>query len=63
MKKDIHPAYVDTEVTCTCGNTFTTRSTSRSGSLHADVHRQDAGPPHWWDRRPGGGYLPPLALA
>ena len=20
MKKDIHPAYVDTEVTCTCGN-------------------------------------------
>lgn len=27
MKKDIHPAYVETQVTCTCGNTFTTRST------------------------------------
>src|SRR3954449_10830798 len=37
MKKDIHPAYVDTQVTCTCGNTFTTRSTSTSGSIHADV--------------------------
>ena len=37
MKKDIHPAYVVTEVTCTCGNKFTTRSTSQSGSLHADV--------------------------
>lgn len=37
MKKDIHPAYVVTEVTCTCGNTFTTRSTSTSGKLHADV--------------------------
>jgi len=37
MKKDIHPAYVETQVTCTCGNTFTTRSTATSGSLHADV--------------------------
>jgi len=37
MKKDIHPTYVDTEVTCTCGNTFTTRSTARGGSIHADV--------------------------
>jgi large subunit ribosomal protein L31 len=37
MKKDIHPDYVVTEVTCTCGNTFTTRSTSASGTLHADV--------------------------
>jgi large subunit ribosomal protein L31 len=37
MKNDIHPDYVVTEVTCTCGNTFTTRSTSASGSLHADV--------------------------
>ena len=31
MKKDIHPAYVETQVTCTCGNTFTTRSTATSG--------------------------------
>jgi len=36
MKKDIHPAYADTQVTCTCGNTFTTRSTAK-GSIHADV--------------------------
>lgn len=26
MKKDIHPNYVDTKVTCACGNTFTVRS-------------------------------------
>ena len=37
MKNDIHPGYVVTQVTCTCGNTFTTRSTSASGTLHADV--------------------------
>ncbi len=37
MKKDIHPAYVDTDVTCTCGNTFTTRSTATEGRLRADV--------------------------
>jgi large subunit ribosomal protein L31 len=27
MKKDIHPAYYETEVTCSCGNRFKTRST------------------------------------
>jgi len=27
MKDGIHPNYVDTQVTCGCGNTFTTRST------------------------------------
>jgi len=37
MKKDIHPDYRVTEVTCTCGNTFTTRSTASSGTIHADV--------------------------
>lgn len=26
MKKDIHPAYGTTKVTCACGNTFETRS-------------------------------------
>jgi len=26
MKKDIHPKYVETSVTCACGNSFTTRS-------------------------------------
>jgi len=37
MKPDIHPNYVETQVTCTCGNTFTTRSTAPNGVLHADV--------------------------
>ena len=27
MKKEIHPKYVESTVTCGCGNTFTTRST------------------------------------
>ena len=26
MKKDIHPEYVECNVTCACGNTFKTRS-------------------------------------
>ena len=37
MKPEIHPDYVETTVTCTCGNTFTTRSTSKNGVIHADV--------------------------
>ena len=37
MKPDIHPAYVETQVSCTCGNTFTTRSTAPSGTMRADV--------------------------
>jgi len=27
MKADIHPNYVECQVTCGCGNSFTTRST------------------------------------
>lgn len=27
MKKDIHPNYVESKVTCSCGEVFTTRST------------------------------------
>ncbi len=27
MKKDIHPKYVEAQVVCSCGNTFTTGST------------------------------------
>ena len=27
MKTDIHPSYTDAKVSCSCGNTFTTRST------------------------------------
>ena len=37
MKKDIHPEYVVTRVTCSCGNTFETRSTAKSGEIRADV--------------------------
>ena len=37
MKADIHPAYGETQVTCTCGNTFTTRSTAKDGVIRADV--------------------------
>jgi large subunit ribosomal protein L31 len=40
VKPDIHPAYVDTTVTCTCGATFTTRSTAKNGVIHADVCSQ-----------------------
>src|SRR5690606_31445069 len=29
--------YVVTTVTCTCGNTFETRSTAENGVIHADV--------------------------
>lgn len=37
MKQGIHPEYVTTTVTCTCGNTFETRSTVTSGEIRADV--------------------------
>jgi large subunit ribosomal protein L31 len=30
MKPDIHPNYVESTVTCSCGNTFTTMSTKAS---------------------------------
>ena len=40
MKPDIHPDYVETTVTCSCGNTFTTRSTAKNGVIHADVCSQ-----------------------
>jgi large subunit ribosomal protein L31 len=40
MKKNTHPEYTDTQVTCTCGNTFTTRSTVSSGSIRSDVCSQ-----------------------
>jgi large subunit ribosomal protein L31 len=35
MKQGIHPEYVESTVTCSCGNTFTTRSTSPT--LKVDV--------------------------
>jgi large subunit ribosomal protein L31 len=36
MRAEIHPEYGPVKVTCTCGNTFETRST-REGELHVDV--------------------------
>ena len=36
MKPDIHPTYSEIKVTCSCGNTFTTRSTV-GRDLHLDV--------------------------
>ena len=30
MRADIHPEYVEATVKCSCGNTFTTRSTKAS---------------------------------
>lgn len=37
MKPDIHPEYIETTVTCSCGNSFTTRSTAKNGVIHAEV--------------------------
>ena len=37
MKKEIHPQYGETKVTCGCGETFTTRSTVSSGSIYVEV--------------------------
>ena len=36
MKTDIHPKYAEIQVTCSCGNTFTTRSTVVK-PLHVEV--------------------------
>ena len=35
MKTDIHPAYETASVRCSCGNTFTTRSTK--SDLHVEL--------------------------
>ena len=35
MKADIHPTYEDASVRCSCGNTFTTRSTKTD--LHVEL--------------------------
>jgi large subunit ribosomal protein L31 len=40
VKADIHPNYVETTVTCNCGNSFTTHSTRPSGQIHAEVCNQ-----------------------
>jgi large subunit ribosomal protein L31 len=38
MKKDIHPKYEESTVHCSCGNTFTTRSTKPE--LHVELCSQ-----------------------
>jgi large subunit ribosomal protein L31 len=38
MKQDIHPEYLETRVTCSCGNTFTTRSVK--SELHVELCNQ-----------------------
>ncbi len=38
MKQGIHPDYVETKVTCSCGNTFTTRSVK--SELHVELCNQ-----------------------
>ena len=35
MRTEIHPDYMETHVTCSCGNTFTTRSTKPE--LHVEL--------------------------
>lgn len=37
MKPGIHPEYVVTEVTCSCGAKFTTHSTAKNGQIHAET--------------------------
>ena len=39
MKADIHPAYSEITVTCSCGNTFKTSSTAGK-DLHIEVCSQ-----------------------
>ena len=36
MKEGIHPGYEEIQVTCSCGNVFTTRSTMKK-ALHVEV--------------------------
>jgi large subunit ribosomal protein L31 len=38
MKQDLHPEYMTTRVTCSCGNTFTTRSVK--AELHVELCNQ-----------------------
>lgn len=38
MKKNIHPKYVETTVTCSCGNTFKVKSNKED--LHLEVCNQ-----------------------
>lgn len=37
MKADIHPKYDEVKITCSCGNTFTTRSAMAKSEMHIEV--------------------------
>jgi large subunit ribosomal protein L31 len=37
MKEGIHPNYNDVTVTCSCGNSFATRSTVGRDDMHIEV--------------------------
>jgi len=37
MKTDIHPQYTELAVTCSCGNTFKTKSTISKPTMHIEV--------------------------
>jgi len=37
MKAETHPSYAEITVTCSCGNTFPTRSTTANKELHIEV--------------------------
>ncbi len=37
MKTGIHPDYTETKVICSCGNSFTTRSTSGKPEMHVEL--------------------------
>ena len=37
MKKNLHPEYTTTTVSCTCGNSFETRSTAKGGKISVEV--------------------------
>ena len=37
MKTKLHPTYEEITITCSCGNTFTTRSTLKKKDLHIEV--------------------------
>ena len=37
MKSGIHPEYKATEVICSCGSTFTTRSTAKGGEIRVET--------------------------
>ncbi|MFC4893067.1 50S ribosomal protein L31 [Pseudofrancisella aestuarii] len=37
MKQEIHPKYNEVTITCSCGNTFKTKSTIGKDSLNIDI--------------------------